>query len=132
MMDIVRFLKDRLDEDEATARAILADDLSEGRWRWQLHGLNPYRTALVNDRGSVLLPAKHDDVFPSRSVAEHIARHDPARVLREVEAKRVALNWYENDDHVVMAATIYAMAAIYSDHPDYCDEWNRDTPTLNL
>jgi hypothetical protein len=35
--------------------------------------------------------------YPTFAQAQHIARHDPARILREVEAKQ----------------------RIYSDHPDY-------------
>lgn len=48
---------------------------------------------------------------------------DPARVLAECEAKRVAVDWYLNDDATVMEATIRALAAVYADHPDYREEW---------
>lgn len=45
------------------------------------------------------------------------------RWLAESRAKRVAVEWYENDDAYVMAATVEAMAAIYADHPDYDEAW---------
>ena len=45
------------------------------------------------------------------------------RILRECAAKRVAVDYYLNDDDTIMAATVTAMAAIYADHPDYRSEW---------
>lgn len=74
-------------------------------------------------------------------VADHIERWDPARVLAECEAKRGAIDaaW---DDHVRIEGewgmcqsreqmdvkgdvpgVIQHLAAVYSDHPDYRDEW---------
>ncbi|OXR46656.1 hypothetical protein B7C42_01630 [Nocardia cerradoensis] len=50
---------------------------------------------------------------------------DPVRATREIAAKRVAVDWYLNDDEMVMGATIAAIAAIWSDHPDYQQEWAR-------
>jgi hypothetical protein len=76
--------------------------------------------------------------------AVHIARHDPARVLREVTAKRAVLAWYEDSldasatfkeklgtgTHMATAAESYlnvirGHAAAWSDHPDYQREWAR-------
>jgi hypothetical protein len=57
--------------------------------------------------------------------AAHVARHDPARVLREVAAKRAILAECARsvecgDDGCVLAgAVIVNMAAIWGDHPDY-------------
>lgn len=71
-------------------------------------------------------------------MAEHIVRHDPARVLREVEAKRRILAAYVDDDRVrfgafescsdscpvqVLDEVVKLLAAPYSDHPDYRQEW---------
>jgi hypothetical protein len=58
--------------------------------------------------------------------AEHIARHDPARVLAECDAKRRIITtiqrWldtgYPTLDHV-----LFALALPYADHPDYRSEW---------
>jgi hypothetical protein len=84
--DLVAFLLARLDEDEQTAAAA-----SDGPWTpWRtggaLHGLGDLQHA-------VTLPgqgpgAKASIVTASWLDAEHIARHDPARVLAEVAAKR--------------------------------------------
>jgi len=45
------------------------------------------------------------------------------RLLSDGVAKREAVWWYTHDDHMVMEATIKAMAAVYSDHSDYRQEW---------
>lgn len=63
----------------------------------------------------------------------HIARHDPARVLAEVTAKRELLDQYEHLRHDVMPddmtgvwaieAALRALGAVYADCPGYRDEW---------
>ncbi|SFK92400.1 hypothetical protein SAMN05216275_14152 [Streptosporangium canum] len=73
MSDLVAFLRARLDEDEQTARAA--------------HGPNwnaEKRDVAYGDEWVVSAMTRAD--------AAHIARHDPARVLREVEAKRQIIN----------------------------------------
>jgi hypothetical protein len=71
---------------------------------------------------------------PDAATREHIARHDPARVLREVQAGRKILADYEgtraitgdNDEYVAgLSAALSALASAYSDHPDY-DEARRE------
>lgn len=71
------------------------------------------------------------------------ARHDPARVLREVEAKRAMIARYERaaalpasvvsfthgqDDGYAQACldAIRDAVAIWSDHPDYRQGWRPD------
>jgi hypothetical protein len=135
VLSLSDFIGQRLDEDEATARAAM--EHSEGRWDWSMHNPRPYRTFLADERGSVVLPAQNDDVFPSAGVAAHIARHDPARVLREVEAKRAILDLTKDPDgpdgenlnwaygiHAEAHQTVLRhLAAVYADHPDYRQEW---------
>lgn len=72
----------------------------------------------------------------------HTARHSPARVLREVAAKRAILadhhvhvsldgsrRWCERccDDQLLQddsyCPTLRALAFVWSDHPDYRAEW---------
>ncbi len=68
--------------------------------------------------------------------ARHIARHDPARVLREVAAKRKILTlhspWEDSGDCSACGdvpqvcypcETLRALAAAWSDHPDYDPAW---------
>ena len=56
-----------------------------------------------------------------------VVRHDPARVLREVEAKRKILADYDNgyDEGLTpgLDVAVYYLVAVYSDHPDFRQEW---------
>ncbi len=84
-----------------------------------------------------------------RALMEHVARHDPARVLAECEAKGLIVElhsgttdalWYgvrmpddgmgcrtcgEVGEYAVPwpCATVRALAAVYAEHPDYRNEW---------
>lgn len=60
----------------------------------------------------------------------HIHNHSPARVLREVEAKRATLQRHERLTGTTtcqlcwpMWCDIYTMATVYSDRPGYQPEW---------
>src|SRR6266550_3786728 len=79
MDDLVAFVTARLDEDEAAAR----ESYYEGQ-RW-----------LTEEEGVYRWP--DDELVHTadrKADARHIARHDPARALREVEAKRAILDAY--------------------------------------
>lgn len=104
-MRIEEFIEARLAEDESAARK--AADF-------------PYDAPSDAPWVSMQLRVRRGVAMTSD---EHFARHDPARVLRQVAATRVALSWYLDDDAVVMGPTIRAIAAIWSDHPDYRPEW---------
>lgn len=129
MADLVAFITARLDEDQQSAqRAITA---SGGQnWRASDSGIYP-----EDD------PSHHPGPFIADAYGYtdpeyggHIARHDPARSLREIAAKRKLL-WLHSSDHnddtcdtcrVPRAScrTLLAMAAIWSDHPDYQTAWS--------
>jgi len=118
--DLAAFLAARLDEDENRARAAQAEwDSPSVRYEWED------------------LP---DEVFA------HARTHDPARVLREVAAKRAILELHhirrigtwpvcthcrpvdpEYTDDLTSepwpCRTLRALAAVYSDHPGYRQEW---------
>src|SRR5687767_14103650 len=113
-MTIVEFLTARLDEDEAAARAAVDTECPGTHWQWVI---NHDDTLPIQDPEDGMLtdPSRQEwavslrtvEQFPSSSgyigflpafalphaeevpggVAAHIARHDPARVLAEVEAK---------------------------------------------
>ncbi|SRR5260221_12173642 len=106
-MDLAKFLNDRLDEDEAAARA--ASEAEREPWQvWEWEDQHP-------------------------ADVKHYGRHGPGRVLREVDAKRkiVALAALEvvggreidYDVRDVMDLTLKTLAAIYSDHSDYDKAW---------
>lgn len=81
MEALVQFLRACLDEDERTARAVLWDG-SGNTASWCL-------------AASATVEVGTDEFCTDDSrVAYHIARHDPARVLAEVDAKRQALDHY--------------------------------------
>jgi hypothetical protein len=126
-MTLTEFLEQRIAEDEATAESAL----HLTRERWWVDG--PARQS-----GKWWVYATGEK-FNDRAVAEHIARHDPRRVLAECEAKREIVRRarrergrYEqtggnlgNPIEAVVAyeTVVRALAAVYSDHPDYRDEW---------
>lgn len=125
MSDLVAFLGARLAEDEAAAKAAWGVE-----WDWR------YVTRPFGER-------------PSIAHTVHMARHDPARALRDVEAKRAILaehgpaNGGRNADRCRVCTaithtgvghtdarrfrapcpTLLFLAAVYSDHPDYRQEW---------
>jgi len=51
----------------------------------------------------------------------HIARHDPARVLAECEAKRRILTYAEHNDDVYLLGSYLALP--YADHESFQAEW---------
>jgi Family of unknown function (DUF6221) len=97
MDDLVAFLYARLDEDETAAKAA-----TDGPWKTEVFGRGSGRQewvvvghtgsrATINGEVGVgwMAGLPHD--------GEHIARHDPVRVLREVAAKRAILELHHPD-----------------------------------
>jgi hypothetical protein len=127
-MELVEWLLDRLDEEKRDAEAALREAVPVGWFPpdmlpqepvdWQLRSLPP-------------------------AVQQHIARNDPRRVLREVEAKRRILDlhegahecstydrygldsidncaWVPRGDY---CSTVRLLALRFADAPGYRDEW---------
>lgn len=126
-MELADFLAARLDEDEAAAKAAAEDY----RPTWKPVWILASEAANLVDLDGMPLGGTH-----VRSTAGHIARHDPARVLRDVEAKRAILarygeysgtnigehlQWSQEQQGLYRA--MCALAAVWSDHPDYQQEW---------
>lgn len=142
-MTLTEFVTARLDEDEAIARAAIEiaplpwqkiyDEDGDDRW-----------LDLRGGGGASVVETESGANGPGLEVAEHISRHDPARVLREVEAKRQIIahhvqveadrgeptgcavchtgndGWTEGSG---LCGTVLLLAAIYADHPGYREEW---------
>ncbi|MFD8234024.1 DUF6221 family protein [Streptomyces sp. NPDC059696] len=100
MDELVRWLGEQLDEDERIARAA-----TPGPWRQHDTHLGQYghtATVLSGERNDTELRAwlpsmSQESWDETRNVwndAVHIATHDPARVLREIDAKRQVLTGY--------------------------------------
>jgi hypothetical protein len=119
--DLIAFLRARLDEDEQAAVAAAGQPTY---YDWEVHEADPRKQREVRVKGeSHQVVSGVDD-----STAEHIARHDPARVLREVEAMRRLIQWCEwmrgdfrGSD--VWKDVLPLLALPYADHSDYRDEW---------
>lgn len=97
MPDIAEFLAAQLDEDEQTARlAAEAGRRADPRYRWIVEPFVPETPASVptgawvNDEHEIGVA-----VVNGSYAAEHIARHDPARVLAEVATKRRIIELHE-------------------------------------
>ncbi|MGW9399379.1 DUF6221 family protein [Streptomyces sp. NPDC055642] len=115
----MQWLRAQLDEDERIARAA-----SPGPWRAN---------------------AEHDEVLAVdeitvaegfalsggqlRATVDHIAEHDPARVLREIDAKRKRLAALveaiaAGHDSSDLASELLPLEALpYADRPGYRDDW---------
>jgi hypothetical protein len=128
-MTIVEFLEARIAEDERDA-----NDATGASWV-VLPGVDVSMVnidaRLVRDdkwkfgRLGHIATTSHDAAY-----AEHIARWDPARVVAECAAKRAILDQHERAHRVCVTCerefpcpTLEIMAAVYSDHPDYDEEW---------
>lgn len=112
MDDLVEWLRAQLDEDERSARACAGD----GEWD----------AADIAIYGADLAP----------EVRAHMAQHDPARVLREIDAKRQALDHYERirqhtkrgeEPYVLaegaVAKQVQIMALPYADRDGFREDW---------
>jgi hypothetical protein len=127
-MTITEFLLARVAEDEEAARRY-----SVQHWR----KVDDYTVA--DDPGvvgTVLPDAEHGwGVARTATVrdAEFIARRDPARVLRQCDAIRRVVDrlgdytdshrWGNGESSRVEDA-LFALASIWSDHPDFDPAWN--------
>jgi hypothetical protein len=115
--DLVAFLRARLDEDEATARAVPADVT------WDVYVMS------FEDR-AYDYPGKGESL-------DHAARWSPARVLAEVAARRRIIAAFEaREEQGLMPGgevvgyhatglllALRALAETYVDHPDFNPEW---------
>jgi hypothetical protein len=163
-MNLAEFLLARIDEDEWWAHEASRRDetyVPDGiHWQWvfpdddSVADLDPARDPYVggnSDHGYTVSLCSVEQ-FPTMSVgplpqfaishaeevptvvAGHIARHDPARVLAECEAKRSVLALHRSGDawcdycsHSVVddrCPTIRALAAVFRDHPDFDPAWS--------
>jgi hypothetical protein len=140
--DLVEFLLARIAEDEQAARQARGS-----RWTYDRESF----AVLVEDgdhgwtvatKHRNVVNGEHDGLYDVDG--EHIARHDPARVLREVEAKRRIVEECQSvltapvivrppapgmgGDPAALAfhlalATQLQLAQPYADHPHFHPSW---------
>lgn len=121
MDDLVRWLGEQLDEDQRVAEA--ARGHGEGRWQHD----DTYPNGYVYDGG--VQPVVYDESSPSPEEAAHIAAHDPARVLREIDATRQIVQecarTLDNEDtgHWLAQFVLRREALRFSHRPGYREEW---------
>jgi hypothetical protein len=129
--DLIAFLRARLDEDEQAARKaaslcgchpdapswLFGDDATDGRI---LVADDPHPQ--VKRRLRRRWNGSYDGLF----MAEHIVRHDPAHVLRKVEAGRKLIELCEEGWAEAGVGHLDAVRlAVYewADHKDYQEKW---------
>jgi hypothetical protein len=122
VLTLLEFLQARLTEDELTALAAVDGSPS---WRSSL----TFRDVKDED-GRYVVEA--DRQHPSVEQSAHIARHCPARILAEVEAKRLVIADYLRTDATgdllgrdIVESLLRHMSSVYADHPDYNPSWSR-------
>ena len=141
MSNIRKFLLARIAEDEAAARAANPSP-------WAYTTVESVGGGALYDRTRVIgsldyeQPGEHDGRIvrhlPEHEAdanGAHIARHDPARVLAECEAKRQAITIFQNhpgadpdddrrwNEYAGMNSMLLALALPYADHPDFDPVW---------
>jgi hypothetical protein len=145
MDEMVQWLRVQLDEDERIARA--ACEYASPEWRVDERNttvlLWPPEPRVAEAERRKGLPVVSDqwrgvdvDSAGNAGLARHMSEHDPARVLREIDAKRQALDHYaricghtkSGDQAYVLAEGAVAqqvkiMASGYSHRPGYREEW---------
>ncbi|MFJ1657191.1 DUF6221 family protein [Streptomyces anthocyanicus] len=131
MDDLAAWLRAQLDEDERTARASVWDGLGN-KLAWEL-------------AASATIDVGGDEFYAGdRTIANHVVAWDPARVLREIDAKRQTLadlaTAEERMDRAsrdqdtagynasraeatVLKRIARRDAAVYADRPGYREEW---------
>lgn len=117
MDDLVAWLGEQLDDDERIARAADA-----GRWEFKTLGRHD-QAAIQTPSGLIQFDGSH-----ASANGIHAAVHDPARVLREIDAKRRVLIRCEE---AMLAAnpmlvhfakqTVREMALPYADRAGYAE-----------
>ena len=121
MDDLVQWLTACLDEDERIARAV-EDRSAPWDGEWVADGDNAART-----RNGHVLFYGHGDRSLKPGLVAHVAAHDPARVLREIDAKRKIVERYtwlrEHGDMGGLTWVLKALALPYADRDGYQESW---------
>ncbi|WP_052372160.1 DUF6221 family protein [Nocardia otitidiscaviarum] len=144
-MTIEEFIAARLAEDEQIARdAVSGADGSDWHYGTAEYA-DPGQGWVHNFAGVVLTSERNGEGAVGRPVGEHMARHDPARVLRQCAAlRRVAElhprgggegfwhcetchDYERHDAERWPCETISTLATVWELHPDYDPSWAVDS-----
>jgi hypothetical protein len=118
--DLVTFLRERLADDQR-----IANRTRQASPEWRNFDMDGELRDSANAGTVAYIPHANDRT--------HIARHDPARVLAEVDAKRriidecsevtVRDDWQYTDAPELAELTLLMLALPYREHPDYQPGW---------
>lgn len=129
MDELIAFLNARITDDERIAAAA-----SNAPWQIQTDG----DWSILRDADGDRIVSSYDDADFLPADADHIARHDPARVLADIAAKRAIVRMAENAQYAVNAGSLSSwnrgqdsgalsvltdairlLAMPYANHPDF-------------
>jgi Family of unknown function (DUF6221) len=123
---VAAFVRARVDEDEAAAKAALAGPWMTGRIAAHLADNVIYGQSR-DWPGHIVQVANVDYGHNREPDAAHIVRNDPQRVLAEVRVWRKILLEYSippgTDTKYGHTERETAKAAMYDSHPDYTADW---------
>lgn len=155
-MTLIEFIEARLKEDEAVARAAVIPARNKpgaykphpelAEWFYDGDEVEYVQTPEMRehkypDRYYVTMDSEGLTPSVDGDIATHIARHDPARVLNQVNAHRILVEdhsgrhvcednmagtvWDEKTEDIVEdpCRVLRIIGSIYADHPDYRTEW---------
>lgn len=138
MEDLIAWLRACLDDDEKAAKAA-----TPGPWRhspdkhWHRPGTPEFEESVfagpAGDAATSVAGTGPSDDPQSMADAAHIARHDPAAVLADVEAKRAVLDatvgeidrygTMPPEAHIMADEVVKALASAYRHRPGWRTEW---------
>jgi hypothetical protein len=122
-MTIDEFLEARIAEDEADARGALGSHWDGAAFRQvrTASGDSPHYYKLASDPTSFEHWEPKERLDPGTTF-QHIARHDPARVLAECAAKRALIAAYGDESGSM--SCLAPLVSVYANHPDYNPQWS--------
>lgn len=141
---LVEFLEARLKDDQEAAELMAKYypppwEVYDRGWMARVYGDYPFWEVTRLEQG----PWVDNDTPPHGEIIEHVALHDPGRVLREVNAKRAILELADEasgldqsvdldrrvgprdckEEPFIGDLIVKQLAAAYSDHESYREEW---------
>ena len=133
--DLITWLRAQLDEDERVAREASGDPWVTGTsvgYPYSRPG-DVYAIAHDGTAARIAMGTRCGPDISAEQSSDHIARHDPARVLAEVEAKRRILNWLDMAEDWMFdksyggqpdCDTVRSLLALpYADRAGFMEDW---------
>lgn len=134
MGDVAEFIRARLAEDQMDVELIPGGGYLPARWTAHRVADGEWaeiRQHDVIDEGDWEEVSTVALVRYGRNEDEHAARYDPRRILAEIKVKSALLEAFDlsqslelpPDTWLILKPCVYAMAAIWAEHPDYDASW---------